>query len=67
MTATQYDEQLPDGRTVADRLDAHGIRVRPRGRRNYFVPMTQALRGLIPLLLDGEAVEPMVATRRIAC
>jgi hypothetical protein len=39
----------------------------PRGRRSYFVPMTQELRGLIPLLLDGEAAEPMVAARRIAC
>jgi hypothetical protein len=67
LTATQYDEPLPDGRTVADRLDAHGIKVRPRGRRNYLVPMAQPLRGLIPLLLDGEAAEPMVAAQRVAC
>jgi hypothetical protein len=31
------------------------------------VPMKQPLRGLIPLLLDGEAAEPMVAGRRMAC
>jgi hypothetical protein len=29
--------------------------------------MDQAQRGLIPLLLDGEAAEPMVAAKRVAC
>ena len=29
--------------------------------------MKQELRGLIPLLLDGEAAEPMVAGTRIMC
>jgi hypothetical protein len=31
------------------------------------VPMKQELRGLVPLLLDGEAAEPMVAGQRVAC
>jgi hypothetical protein len=31
------------------------------------VPMDQAQRGLIPLLLDGEAVEPILAADRVAC
>jgi hypothetical protein len=29
--------------------------------------MDQAQRGLIPLLLDGEAAEPILAARRVAC
>ena len=29
--------------------------------------MGQDLRGLIPLLLDGEAAEEMVAGQRVAC
>ena len=29
--------------------------------------MEQNLRGLIPLLLDGEAAEPLVAGQRVAC
>jgi len=29
--------------------------------------MQQPLRGLIPLLLDGEAAEPMVAGERVGC
>jgi hypothetical protein len=29
--------------------------------------MKQELRGLVPLLLDGEAAEPMVAGERVAC
>jgi hypothetical protein len=33
----------------------------------YYVPMTQPLRGLIPLLLDGAAAEPMIAGERVAC
>jgi hypothetical protein len=67
LTDTQYRGPQPDGRPVADRLAAHGIKVQRRGQRNWFVPMKQALRGLIPLLLDGEAAEPMVAGQRIAC
>jgi hypothetical protein len=29
--------------------------------------MDQPQRGLIPLLLDGQAAEPMVAAQRVAC
>ena len=29
--------------------------------------MEQKLRGLVPLLLDGEAAEPMVAGQRVGC
>ena len=29
--------------------------------------MNQPQRGLIPLLLDGQAEEPMVAAQRVAC
>jgi Zinc carboxypeptidase len=64
---TQYAGPQPDGRPVGERLAAHGIKVLRVGGDNYFVPMGQPQRGLIPLLLDGEAVEPMVAGRRIMC
>ena len=67
LTDAQYTGPQPDGRPVADRLAAHGIKVQRRGPRGWFVPMRQALRGLIPLLLDGEAAEPMVAGQRVAC
>jgi hypothetical protein len=67
LTDEQYTGPQPDGRPVADRLDAHGIMVQRRGSDHWFVPMKQELRGLIPLLLDGEAAEPMVAGQRVAC
>ena len=67
LTDAQYTGPQPDGRPVADRLGAHGIKVQRRGPSRWFVPMGQALRGLIPLLLDGEAAEPIVASRRVAC
>jgi hypothetical protein len=63
----QYSGPQPDGRPVRDRLDAHGIKVQQRGPNGYFVPMKQPQRGLIPLLLDGQAAEPMVAGERVAC
>lgn len=62
MASTQ-DNSLP----AADRLEAHGIKVQRRGPRGWFVPMKQELRGLVPLLLDGEAAEPMVAAQRVDC
>ncbi len=37
------------------------------GRHDYWVPMDQPQRGLIPLLLDGQAEEPIVAAQRVAC
>ena len=67
ITDEQYRSQQDNSRPAADRLAAHGIKVRWRGRRGWFVPMKQELRGLIPLLLDGEAAEPMVAGQRVAC
>jgi hypothetical protein len=67
LTDQQYTGPQPDGRPVADRLAAHGIKVQRRGPRGWYVPMQQPLRGLIPLLLDGEAAEPMVAGQRIGC
>jgi hypothetical protein len=67
LTDAQYKGPQPDGRPVADRLAAHGIRVHRIWRDRWFVPMKQDLRGLIPLLLDGEAVEPMVAGKRVDC
>ena len=61
----QYSGPQPDGRPVGERLAAHGISVLRVGRDRYFVPMRQDQRGLIPLLLDGEAAEPMVAAQRV--
>jgi hypothetical protein len=54
-------------RSVRDRLEAHGIKVQRRGLDTYFVPMKQELRGLIPLLLDAQAVEEMVGGQREDC
>jgi Zinc carboxypeptidase len=62
----QYSGPQPDGRPVGERLDAHGIEVRRR-RGEYHVTMRQPQRGLIPLLLDGQAAEPMVAAERVMC
>jgi hypothetical protein len=67
LTDAQYTGPQPDGRPVADRLAAHGIKVQRRRPGHWFVPMGQDLRGLIPLLLDHEAAEPMVAGQRVAC
>ena len=51
--------------TVADRIAAHGwnVETRPAG---YIVRMAQAQRGLIPLLLDAQAVEEWVAADRLS-
>jgi hypothetical protein len=67
LDAAQYSGPQPDGRPVGERLAAHGIEVRRVGGNRRFVPMNQPQRGLIPLLLDGEAAEPMVAAQRIDC
>jgi hypothetical protein len=66
LTEEQYTGARADG-TVELRLNLHGIAVqsapdylvRELGP-GYFVRMTQPLRGLIPLLLDPQAAEPMV-------
>jgi Zinc carboxypeptidase len=67
ITDEQYRSQQDNSRPAGDRLAAHGIKVQSRGPRGWFVPMKQELRGLIPLLLDDEAAESMVAGQRVAC
>jgi hypothetical protein len=67
LTDEQLQSQQDGSRSAADRLAAHGIKVQRRTPGRFFVPMRQELRGLIPLLLDGEAAEPMVAGQRVAC
>ncbi len=67
LTEEQLRSQQDGSRSAGDRLEAHGIKIQRRGRDHWFVPMKQELRGLIPLLLDGEAAEPMVAGQRVAC
>jgi len=69
LTEEQYNGPRTDGpegltTTLAERIEAHGWRVqtRPGG---YMVPLTQPERGLIPLLLDGQAAEPWVAAARL--
>ena len=68
LTPEQYTGPNPDG-AVAERLDLHGIRVNQAPDRGlgagYLVLMAQPLRGLIPLLLDGQAAEPMVEAVRL--
>lgn len=69
LTEEQYNGPRTDGpeglrTTVAQRIDAHGWRVQKRSA-GYMVPLTQPERGLIPLLLDGQAAEPLVAGQRL--
>ena len=72
LTEDQYTGARPEG-TVELRLNLHGIAVEaaPPGHLvrqlgpGYFVRMTQPLRGLIPLLLDPQAAEPMVEGVRL--
>ena len=68
LTEPQYEGPQPDGRPVGERLVAHGLKVAHRiGRNDYWVPMDQPQRGLIPLLLDVQAAEPMIAAERVDC
>ena len=61
LSDAQYTTLLSDGGSLpealrtspAQRLEAHGIHVERRDD-GYFVPMAQPLRGLIPLILDGQ-------------
>jgi zinc carboxypeptidase len=66
LTEEQYSGDRPGG-TVAERLGLHGIaqQTRPAG---HMVRMIQPQRGLIPTLLDPQAVdpEPMIATQRLS-
>lgn len=65
LTEAQYSGALPAG-TVELRLGLHGIaqETRPNG---HVVRLAQPLRGLIPTLLDAQAVapEPMVGGMRL--
>jgi hypothetical protein len=69
LTEAQFTGGRPEA-TVERRLRLHGIRVdRARGDLapgpGYVVRLTQPLRGLIPPLLDPQAVEPMVEGTRL--
>jgi hypothetical protein len=67
VTDEQLNSTQDNSLSAGERLAAHGIKLQRRGPRGWFVPMKQELRGLVPLLLDGEAAEPMVAGQRVAC
>jgi hypothetical protein len=64
LTEAQYNGARTDGATVAQRLDAHGWKV-VKVADGYVVPMAQPERGLIPLLLDAQAVEELVGAERL--
>jgi hypothetical protein len=69
LTEEQYHGERTDGpvgqrTTVAQRLAAHGWKV-IKIAGGYLVPLSQPERGLVPLLLDGEAVEGLVAGERV--
>ena len=69
LTEEQYNGPRSDSpagfpTTLADRIAAHGWRVQERSN-GYMVPLTQPERGLIPLLLDGQAAEPWVDAKRL--
>jgi len=62
---TAADLAVTDGgTTVAEKLAAHGITVSPRSK-DSIVLLAQPLRGLVPLLLDPQAVAPMVKAERL--
>ncbi|MEV6812034.1 M14 family zinc carboxypeptidase [Micromonospora sp. NPDC051296] len=70
LTDEQYNGARTDGptgrqTTVAQRLAAHGWKV-IKVADGYLVPLSQPERGLVPLLLDGQAAEGLVAGERIA-
>ena len=69
LTEEQYQGPRDDGpegmvTTLAERIDAHGWRVRAR-ENGYLVPLSQPHRGLIPLLLDAQAAEEWVGAMRM--
>ncbi|MEU1840962.1 M14 family zinc carboxypeptidase [Micromonospora chersina] len=69
LTEEQYHGERTDGpagqrTTVAQRLAAHGWKV-VTVADGYVVPLAQPERGLIPLLLDGQAVEKLVDAERV--
>jgi len=59
--------EQPGARSVADRLEAHGLKVQRRRPGEFFVPMKQEQRGLVPLLLDDAAEEEMLDGERVSC
>ncbi|WP_433528690.1 M14 family zinc carboxypeptidase [Micromonospora sp. CA-263727] len=70
LTEAQYNGARTDGpagrqTTVAQRLAAHGWKV-IKVADGYLVPLSQPERGLVPLLLDGQAAEGLVDGERIA-
>ncbi|MCZ7422421.1 M14 family zinc carboxypeptidase [Verrucosispora sp. WMMA2121] len=70
LTEEQYHGARTDGpagrqTTVAERLAAHGWTV-VKVAGGYLVPLSQPERGLVPLLLDEQAAEGLVAGERIA-
>lgn len=69
LTQEQYSAKRDDGpegmqTSVGERMASHGWTVQQTGE-GYRVPLAQPQRGLIPLLLDGEAEEPWLAAERV--
>lgn len=69
LTEEQYHGARTDGpggvgATVAERLAAHGWKV-VKVADGYLVPLAQPERGLIPLLLDAQGAEELVAGERV--
>lgn len=70
LTEEQYLGPREDGpagmvTTLAERIAAHGWRVREREQGGFLVPLGQPHRGLIPLLLDAQAAEEWVGAIRM--
>ena len=70
LTEEQYLGPRDDGpggmvTTLAERIAAHGWRVRHREKAGYLVPLAQPQRGLIPLLLDAQAAEEWIGAVRM--
>ena len=67
LSQEQYLGPRTDGdTTVRQRIKAHGWDVHlRRGPRSYLVPLAQPQRGLIPLLLDAQAAEPLLGAQRM--
>lgn len=64
LTEEVYTQARDDGPPVNERLAAHGFEVLS-AEGEVFVTMAQPLRGLVPLLLDPDAREGMVAGERL--
>ena len=69
LTEEQYNGARTDGpggvgATVAERIAAHGWKV-VKVADGYIVPLAQPERGLIPLMLDAQGAEELVAGVRV--